>query len=217
VLFDDTIAANIAFGRPDASQADIEAAARAAHAHEFVVELDGGYGAMIGERGQRLSGGQRQRLAIARALLRDAPILILDEATSALDAESETLVQDALSTLMRHRTSCVIAHRLSTVRRADAIAVLYFGRVVELADATTIVSAPRHPYTRALLSAVPVPDPDRQRIRTRAPGEPPQPTAPPPGCPYFSRCDHPEKSPRCTSELPLLRPVNGSHAACHYA
>jgi subfamily B ATP-binding cassette protein MsbA len=131
VLFDDTIAANIAFGRPDASQADIEAAARAAHAHEFVVELDGGYGAMIGERGQRLSGGQRQRLAIARALLRDAPILILDEATSALDAESETLVQDALSTLMRHRTSFVIAHRLSTVRRADAIVVLEDGRIVE--------------------------------------------------------------------------------------
>jgi ATP-binding cassette, subfamily B, bacterial MsbA len=131
VLFDDTIAANIAFGRPAASRADIEAAARAAHAHEFIVGLDHGYDTQIGERGQRLSGGQRQRLAIARALLRDSPILILDEATSSLDAESEMLVQEALSTLMRNRTSFVIAHRLSTVRRADAIVVLEQGRIVE--------------------------------------------------------------------------------------
>jgi len=132
VLFDDSIAANIAFGRPTATRADIEAAARAAHAHEFIVGLDDGYETAIGERGQRLSGGQRQRLAIARALLRDSPILILDEATSSLDAESEMLVQEALSTLMRNRTSLVIAHRLSTVRRADAIVVLEQGRIVEV-------------------------------------------------------------------------------------
>jgi subfamily B ATP-binding cassette protein MsbA len=131
VLFDDTIAANIAFGRPAASQAEIEAAARAAHAHDFIVTLDDGYETVIGERGQRLSGGQRQRLAIARAILRDSPILILDEATSALDAESEMLVQDALANLMLNRTSFVIAHRLSTVRRADAIVVLEQGAVVE--------------------------------------------------------------------------------------
>jgi subfamily B ATP-binding cassette protein MsbA len=131
VLFDDTIAANIAFGRPAASRADIEAAARAAHAHEFIVTLDRGYDTVIGERGQRLSGGQRQRLAIARALLRDSPLLILDEATSSLDAESEMLVQDALTNLMLNRTSFVIAHRLSTVRRADAIVVLERGLVVE--------------------------------------------------------------------------------------
>jgi ATP-binding cassette, subfamily B, bacterial MsbA len=131
VLFDDTIAANIAYGRPGASQAEIEAAARAAHAHEFVSLLARGYSTLIGERGQRLSGGQRQRLAIARAILRDSPILILDEATSSLDAESELLVQDALSTLMLNRTSFVIAHRLSTVRRADAIVVLERGRIVE--------------------------------------------------------------------------------------
>jgi subfamily B ATP-binding cassette protein MsbA len=131
VLFDDTIAANIAFGRPDATRAEIEAAARAAHAHEFIAQLDQGYDATIGERGQRLSGGQRQRLAIARAILRDSPILILDEATSSLDAESEMLVQDALSTLMLNRTSFVIAHRLSTVRRADAILVVERGRIVE--------------------------------------------------------------------------------------
>ena len=131
VLFDDTIAANIAYGRPDATAEQIEAAARAAHAHEFIVQLDEGYSSLIGERGQRLSGGQRQRLAIARALFRDSPILILDEATSSLDTESETLVQDALSALMRNRTSFVIAHRLSTVRRADAILVLERGRIVE--------------------------------------------------------------------------------------
>jgi subfamily B ATP-binding cassette protein MsbA len=131
VLFDDSIAANVAYGRPAASRAEIEAAARAAHAHEFVVSFERGYDTVIGERGHRLSGGQRQRLAIARAILRDSPILILDEATSSLDAESEALVQDALSNLMLNRTSFVIAHRLSTVRRADAIVVLEKGRIVE--------------------------------------------------------------------------------------
>jgi subfamily B ATP-binding cassette protein MsbA len=132
VLFDDTVAANIAYGRPEATRADIEAAGRAAHAHEFVRAMPQGYDTMIGERGQRLSGGQRQRLAIARAILRDSPILILDEATSSLDAESEMLVQDALSNLMLNRTAFVIAHRLSTVRRADAIVVLERGRIVEV-------------------------------------------------------------------------------------
>jgi subfamily B ATP-binding cassette protein MsbA len=131
VLFDDTIASNIAYGRPSATRADIEAAARAAHAHEFIVGLDQGYDTMIGERGQRLSGGQRQRIAIARAILRYSPILVLDEATSSLDAESESLVQEALSNLMTNRTSFVIAHRLSTVRRADVIVVLDEGRIVE--------------------------------------------------------------------------------------
>ncbi|HEV8318146.1 MAG TPA: lipid A export permease/ATP-binding protein MsbA [Vicinamibacterales bacterium] len=132
VLFDDTVAANIAYGRPEATRADVEAAGRAAHAHEFVRAMPQGYDTMIGERGQRLSGGQRQRLAIARAILRDSPILILDEATSSLDAESEMLVQDALSNLMLNRTAFVIAHRLSTVRRADAIVVLERGRIVEV-------------------------------------------------------------------------------------
>jgi len=132
VLFDDTVAANIAFGRPGATRDQIEAAARAAHAHDFIGPLDRGYDTMIGERGQRLSGGQRQRIAIARALLRDSPILILDEATSSLDTESEMLVQDALTALMRNRTSIVVAHRLSTVRRADAIVVLEAGRLVEV-------------------------------------------------------------------------------------
>jgi subfamily B ATP-binding cassette protein MsbA len=132
VLFDDTIANNIAYGAPKASRAQIEAASRAAHAHEFVVGLPDNYQTRIGERGQKLSGGQRQRLAIARALLKNAPILILDEATSALDTEAELLVQDALATLMLNRTSFVIAHRLSTIMRADAIVVLEHGRIVEV-------------------------------------------------------------------------------------
>jgi subfamily B ATP-binding cassette protein MsbA len=132
VLFDDTIANNIAYGSPSVSRAAIESAARAANAHEFIEMLPHGYDTAIGERGQRLSGGQRQRLAIARALLKDSPILILDEATSSLDSESERLVQAALANLMRNRTSFVIAHRLSTIQRADAIIVLDRGRIVEV-------------------------------------------------------------------------------------
>lgn len=131
VLFDDTIRNNIAYASPNASDEMIESVAKAAHAHEFIVGLSDGYKTVIGDRGQRLSGGQRQRLAIARALLKNSPILILDEATSSLDAESELLVQDALARLMLNRTSFVIAHRLSTVRRADLIIVLDNGRVME--------------------------------------------------------------------------------------
>jgi subfamily B ATP-binding cassette protein MsbA len=132
VLFDETVANNIAYGVPGASRHEIEAAAHAAHAHEFIGALQHGYETVIGERGQRLSGGQRQRLAIARALLKNAPILVLDEATSALDTEAELLVQEALANLMMNRTSFVIAHRLSTIQRADAIVVLERGRVVEM-------------------------------------------------------------------------------------
>jgi subfamily B ATP-binding cassette protein MsbA len=132
VLFDESVANNIAYGAERATRDQIEAAAKAAHAHEFVMALPLGYDTFIGERGQRLSGGQRQRIAIARALLKNAPILVLDEATSALDAESELLVQEALANLMLNRTSFVVAHRLSTIRRADAIVVLERGRVVEI-------------------------------------------------------------------------------------
>jgi subfamily B ATP-binding cassette protein MsbA len=130
-LFNDTVRANIRYGRPDASDADIEAAARAAAADDFVRALPQGYDTLVGEAGVRLSGGQRQRIAIARAMLRDAPILLLDEATSALDAESERQVQTALARLMEGRTVLVIAHRLSTVMNADRIYVLDGGRVVD--------------------------------------------------------------------------------------
>jgi ATP-binding cassette, subfamily B, bacterial MsbA len=146
VLFDDSVANNIAYGAAQASRAEIEAAARAANAHDFVMALPHKYETLIGERGQRLSGGQRQRLAIARALLKNAPILVLDEATSALDAESELLVQEALTNLMLNRTSFVIAHRLSTIRRADAIVVLERGRIVEIGRHDELVARPNGTY-----------------------------------------------------------------------
>jgi len=130
-LFNDTVSNNIAYGRPDVSRDEIRRAAETALAHEFIERLPGGYDAVVGDRGARLSGGQRQRLAIARALLKNAPILILDEATSHLDTESEMLVQKALANLMEHRTVIVIAHRLSTIRRANKIVVLAKGRIRE--------------------------------------------------------------------------------------
>lgn len=131
VLFNDTVRHNIAYGKPEATDREIEEAALIAFAHDFIRELPNGYDTIVGERGIFLSGGQRQRLAIARAILVNAPVLILDEATSALDAESERLVQSAISNLVRNRTTIVIAHRLSTVRRADKIVVMEAGRIIE--------------------------------------------------------------------------------------
>jgi subfamily B ATP-binding cassette protein MsbA len=131
VLFNDTVRYNISYGRPDATEEQLHNAARTALAHEFIVELPHGYDTIIGERGIFLSGGQRQRLAIARAVLIDAPMLVLDEATSALDAESEQLVQKAIGNLIRDRTTVVIAHRLSTIRRADLIVVMERGQIIE--------------------------------------------------------------------------------------
>ena len=140
ILFDESVAENIALGRPGASRAEIEQAAKDAAAHEFIVELPEGYDTSVGEGGLKLSGGQRQRIAIARAMLRNAPILLLDEATSALDTTSERQVQEALSRLMHDRTTIVIAHRLSTVRDADQIFVLDKGRIVESGNHDALIA-----------------------------------------------------------------------------
>ena len=130
-LFHGTIRDNIAFGRPGASEAEIMAAATAAHAHDFIVAFPAGYDTAVGERGLQLSGGERQRIAIARALVKNAPIILLDEATAALDAELERYVQDAIAKLCAGRTTIVIAHRLATVMHADRILVIEAGQIVE--------------------------------------------------------------------------------------
>jgi subfamily B ATP-binding cassette protein MsbA len=140
VLFNDTVRHNIAYGKPEATDVEVEEAALIAFAHDFIRELPDGYDTIVGERGIFLSGGQRQRLAIARAILVNAPVLILDEATSALDAESERLVQSALGNLVRNRTTIVIAHRLSTVRRADVIVVMAAGRIIEMGTHAELLS-----------------------------------------------------------------------------
>ena len=131
ILFNDTFFNNISFGEEGATLEQVQEAARIANAHEFIMASEEGYDTNIGDRGGKLSGGQRQRISIARAILKNPPILILDEATSALDTESERLVQEALENLMRNRTTIVIAHRLSTIRNADEICVMHEGRDVE--------------------------------------------------------------------------------------
>ena len=140
ILFNDTIAANIALGKPEASMEEIIAAAKIANAYDFIIKKEGGFESMIGDRGSKLSGGERQRLTIARAVLKNPPILILDEATSALDTESERLVQDAINNMMQNRTSIVIAHRLSTIRHADEIIVLQKGSIVERGNHETLLA-----------------------------------------------------------------------------
>jgi ATP-binding cassette, subfamily B, bacterial MsbA len=162
VLFDDTVAGNIAYGSPNASRRDIEAAARAAHAHEFIVRLPGGYDARIGERGQRLSGGERQRIAIARAILKDCPLLLLDEATSSLDAEAEVLVRDAIANLMRNRTTFIIAHRLSTIRHANLIVALEGGAIVEVGSHDDLVARPGGVYAKLYALQALEPEPDAE-------------------------------------------------------
>jgi len=140
ILFNDTISANIALGKPNASKEEIIAAAKIANAYDFIMKKEGGFDSMIGDRGSKLSGGERQRLTIARAVLKNPPILILDEATSALDTESEKLVQEAINNMMQNRTSIVIAHRLSTIRHADEIIVLQKGQIVERGNHDALIA-----------------------------------------------------------------------------
>ena len=141
VIFSADALANIRYGRPQASDDEVMAAAKAAFAHDFIVALPEGYQTFLGERGVRLSGGQRQRISIARAMLKNPPLLLLDEATSALDAESERMVQAALESAMKDRTTLVIAHRLATVQRADRIVVMEAGEIVETGTHTQLVAA----------------------------------------------------------------------------
>ena len=149
ILFNDTIAANIALGKPDATEAEIMEAAKIANAYDFIIKKEGGFQSMIGDRGSKLSGGERQRLTIARAVLKNPPILILDEATSALDTESEKLVQEAINNMMQNRTSIVIAHRLSTIRHADEIIVLQKGDIVERGNHDALIA--QNGYYRKLI------------------------------------------------------------------
>ena len=153
ILFHRSLAENIAYGRPGASMAAIEQAARLANAHEFILRLPKGYGTLVGERGVKLSGGERQRVALARAFLADAPVLILDEATSSLDSESEALIQQAMERLMKGRTSIVIAHRLSTVRSLDRILVFDRGEIVEQGTHAVLASRSRRNLSRAVRAA----------------------------------------------------------------
>jgi oligopeptide/dipeptide ABC transporter ATP-binding protein len=166
------------------------------------------------------SGGQRQRLVIARALGVDPAFLVCDEPVSALDVSVQAQVLNLLAALQRHRGIALlfIAHDIAVVRQlAHRIAVMYFGRIVELASSDVLIRSPRHPYTQALLSAVPEPEPGGRNRRIVLQGDPPAPTMLPAGCPFASRCFHPMKNERCTTELPLLRPVGETQAACHYA
>lgn len=148
LLFHRSVRENIAYGRPDATDAEIEKAAKKAGAYDFIVNLQDGFDTLVGERGVKLSGGQRQRIAIARAILKNAPILILDEATSALDSESEALIQKSLKTLMKNRTSIVIAHRLSTIAKLDRIIVLENGRIVEDGTHDQLLAKKRGVYAK---------------------------------------------------------------------
>lgn len=149
ILFNDTVASNIAFAMPNAKREDVIAAAKIANAHDFIMALENGYDTNVGERGSKLSGGQRQRLSIARAVMKNPPILILDEATSALDTESEKLVQQAITNLMKNRTSIVIAHRLSTIQHADEILVMQKGEIIERGDHDSLMAL-NGTYTRLI-------------------------------------------------------------------